>query len=49
MYKFIQAINNARKTTNAGSQDQIQRYSDSEIYAFTRGTLFAAFSSKYER
>ncbi|CAD8089379.1 unnamed protein product [Paramecium sonneborni] len=49
MYKFIQAINFARKSTNAGNQEQIQRYSDSEIYAFTRGTLFAAFSSKYDR
>ncbi|CAD8189678.1 unnamed protein product [Paramecium octaurelia] len=49
MYKFIKTINEARKTTKAASQDQIQRYADADIYAFTRGTLFAAFSNKYDK
>ena len=49
MYKFIKTINAVRKATDAGNQDQVQRYADAEFYAFTRGTLFAAFSSKYDR
>lgn len=49
MYKFIQKINFARKATNAGNQPQIERYVDAEIYAFSRGQLFAAFTSKLDR
>lgn len=49
MYKFIQTINRARKATNSASQPQIERYVDAEIFAFSRGFLFAAFSSKLDR
>ncbi|CAD8205823.1 unnamed protein product [Paramecium octaurelia] len=48
-YKFIKKINQARKAVNAGAQDQVQRYADNDFYAFTRGQLFAAFTSKYDR
>lgn len=49
MYKFIQTINRARKATDSASQPQIERYVDAEIFAFSRGFLFAAFSSKLDR
>lgn len=49
MYKFIQTINAARKSTNAASQPQVERYVDQEVFAFSRGALFAAFSSKQDR
>jgi alpha-amylase len=49
LYKFIQTINQARKATNSASQPQIESYVDAEIFAFTRGQLFAAFTSKLDR
>jgi alpha-amylase len=49
MYKFIQSINRARSSTKAASQPQTERYADQEVYAFSRGALFAAFSSKQDR
>lgn len=46
LYKFIKVITAARAQTQWYNQAQVQRYSDSQFYAFTRGTTFFAFTNQ---
>jgi len=45
MYQYLATINKFRKQTNFAQYDQVQRYSDDNFYAFTRGNYFFAFTN----
>jgi alpha-amylase len=45
MYQYLATINNFRKQTNFTQYEQVQRYSDDNFYAFTRGNYFFAFTN----
>jgi alpha-amylase len=46
MYIYIGQINAARKRFQIWSQAQIERYVDNEIYAYSRGKMLVALTSK---
>ncbi|KAJ5073280.1 alpha-amylase [Anaeramoeba ignava] len=47
LYQYIKQINEFRTSSKFdNTQKQIQRYADDNFYAFTRGTVFAAFTNK---
>jgi len=46
MYKFIAVVNGARKYWNMGPQPQIERWIDNDVYAYTRGMAFVAYSNR---
>jgi alpha-amylase len=45
IYRKIKTINNFRKSSEFYKYDQVQRYSDDEVYAFSRGDYFFAFTN----
>jgi len=48
IYHFLKTINEFRKETKFWAMDQVQRYSDSNFYAFTRGNYFFAFTNSLD-
>lgn len=46
LYKYIQTILKARSTIQWHQEQQIQRYSDADFYAFSRGKALFAFTNK---
>lgn len=46
MYQFIAKINAARKKHSIWNQPQVERYADTEIYAYSRGQFFVALTNK---
>eukprot|EP01111_Echinosteliopsis_oligospora_P004401 TRINITY_DN1708_c0_g1_i1.p1 TRINITY_DN1708_c0_g1~~TRINITY_DN1708_c0_g1_i1.p1 ORF type:complete len:473 (-),score=89.95 TRINITY_DN1708_c0_g1_i1:30-1421(-) len=45
LYKLITTLNGVRMSENLSGQPQIQRYSDDNFYAFSRGTTFVALTN----
>jgi len=45
LYKFIQTVITFRKAQKIQAQPQVQRYSDDQFYAFTRGDVFVALTN----
>jgi len=45
LYKFLQLIINYRKSQKIQALPQVQRYSDDNFYAFTRGNVFVALTN----
>jgi len=48
IYRMLKTINNFRKSTQYQKYDQVQRYSDDQVYAFTRGDHFFAFTNTHD-
>jgi len=48
IYNFLKIINKFRKETKFYVHEQIQRFSDNNFYAFTRGEYLFAFTNTYE-
>jgi alpha-amylase len=46
LYEFISSVIAFRKKTEIFAHSQIQRYSDDEFYAFTRGASFVALTNQ---
>lgn len=46
MYKFIGLINEARKKHQIWAQPQVERYVDSEIFAYSRGKFLVLITNK---
>jgi len=45
IYNFLKTLNQIRKDTEFYNHEQIQRYSDDNLYAFSRGNLLFAFTN----
>jgi len=45
LYKFIQTVITFRKAQKIQAEPQVQRYSDDQFYAFTRGNVFVALTN----
>ena len=48
IYKYLKTINMFRKETGFYKHEQIQRYADDNVYAFTRGNYFFAFTNSQD-
>jgi len=48
IYGFLKTINGARKTTKWYQYEQVQRFADEHIYAFSRGPVFFAFTNSHD-
>ena len=48
LYKYIKSLNDFRRKTNLAALDQIERNYDDELYSFTRGDYFFAFTHSNE-
>lgn len=46
MYKYISTINAARKKYQIWNQSQVERYADSEIFAYSRGKFLVLLTNK---
>ena len=46
MYQFIKIINDARKKFQIWNQPQVERYADSEIFAYSRGKFLVLLTNK---
>ena len=49
MYEYIKTINAARKKMQIWNYDQVERYADNEIFAYSRGKMFVATTNKVDR
>ena len=49
IYQFIKTLNNFRRDTQFFNLEQVQRFSDDNVYAFTRGEYFFAFTNSQEQ
>ena len=45
MYQFIGKINAARKRFNIWDQQQVERYVDSQFYAYSRGKMLVCITN----
>jgi len=48
IYQFLNTLNKFRKDTQFYKYDQVQRYSDNQMYAFSRGDYFFAFTNSQD-
>lgn len=46
MYLYIATINAARKKMQIWNYDQVERYVDNQLFAFSRGKMFVATTSE---
>lgn len=47
MYVYVQNILKAKTLTKAGLENQTEAYCDGDLFAYYRGKLFAAVTSKF--
>lgn len=45
MYKFIATINKARKSAKIWNEEQVERYADNEIFAYSRGKFLVLLTN----
>ncbi len=46
MYKYLSTVISARKKHQIWNQPQVERYADSEIFAFSRGKFLVVLTNK---
>lgn len=46
IFKFVQAINNARKASKSNTQQQFEKWVDDNLYCFKRGNMVVAVTNK---
>lgn len=46
VYNLVKRLNNLRTSSSIWNTPQVQRFADNDIYAFTRGNIFAAFTNR---
>ena len=49
MYKFVQTINKARKTSNAHTGPFNQRYVDDDVYVYTKGQMMVILTNRPDK